>query len=83
MISTRFILRFICLVFILFATTLAKENGSALPKIDYETLSKNNFEFLKQNQLVVIAVGNFESLENPQTLSNKNVEFKRINFLKS
>jgi hypothetical protein len=35
-----------------------------LPKINYEKISKNHFEFIKQNELVVLAVGKlrFQSL---------------------
>jgi hypothetical protein len=56
MLLTNFILPVIGL-FVFFSAILAK--GSVPPpKIDYETLAKNDFEFLKQNELVVIAVGN-------------------------
>jgi hypothetical protein len=29
----------------------------SFPKLDYETLSRNNFDFLKKNELIVVAVG--------------------------
>ena len=51
MVSNRFLIlafSFVCLI---------EASEDSVSKIDYETLSKNNNEFLKQNELFLVAVG--------------------------